>query len=292
MHERGSNMYTEQQKQASRFFQHWKTARAELLIIFILAVVNILAIPLMDTFFVLAPYISSFVLLTSWGMYMESYAVVLYIVGAIISLFVVAAYLVCYILSKKHRGAMLAGAIMYGIDTVWVIFDTVSMFAAGETAIGIDYLLMILWHGLGMFMFISALIKCRTAPVDPALIQKAEAEESAAATDAGILSVNEDGTFAETVTDWGTRQLTVVRKKNFVGCAIKFNFSVNGKDGFSLANGKSETLTVTAGPCRLEARTGNGIAGSVDIPAGTENVTFEVSMKMGMWANEFVFTRK
>ena len=284
-------MYTEQQKQASRFFQHWKTARAELLIIFILAVVNVLAIPLLDTFFVLAPYISSIILLTSWGMYLESYAVVLYVVGAIISLIVVAAYLVCYILSKKHWGAMLAGAIMYGIDTVLVIFNTVSMFAAGEAALGVDYLLMLLWHGLGMFMFISALIKCRTAPVDPALIQKEEAEEASAATDAGILSVNEDGTISETTENLGTRQLTVTRKKSFVGCAIAFSMSVNGGQGFQLKNGKSETLTVTAGACRLEAHTGNGIAGSVDIPAGTEDVSYEVSIKMGMWANEFVFVR-
>lgn len=285
-------MYTEQQKQASKYYQHWMTARIDLILVFVLSALNIILIPLTERYFTFATYISDILLGTFWEIRLEEGAMAPYIFGAVLTLILTAEFLILFFVSKKHWGAMLAGTILYGLDTLLLIMDMVLVFASGEALAGLSFLGILIWHACGMFIFISALIKCKAAPVHPSLVEREMTEQTAAAAEAGVLSVNEDGTFAETVMDWGTRQLTVVRKKNFVGCAIRFHFSVNGKDGFSLANGKSETLTVTAGPCRLEARTGNGIAGGADIPAGTENVTFEVTMKMGMWANEFVFTRK
>ncbi|MCQ2429428.1 MAG: hypothetical protein MJ192_03750 [Clostridia bacterium] len=285
-------MYTEQQKQASKYYQHWMTARIDLLLVFVLSALNIIMIPLTDRYFTFATYISDILLGTFWTIRMEEGVMIPYIFGAILTLILIAVFLVLFFVSKKHWGAMLAGTILYGLDTLLLIMDMVSVFVTGEALAGLSFLGMLVWHACGMFIFISALIKCRTAPINPALIQKEEAEEAAAATGIGILSVNEDGTISETTENLGTRQLTVTRPKNFVGCAIPFSMSIDGEQLFLLKNGKSETLTVTAGACRLEGHTGNGIASSVDIPAGTEDLSYEVSMKMGMWANEFVFTRK
>ena len=81
------------------------------------------------------------------------------------------------------------------------------------------------------------------------------------------------------------RQITVTRKKSFVGCAVPIICYVNGIEVCRLKNGASETFTAPAEPFELGVSLTNGLsANSVPVNYGEAPLSFRLEMKMGMAA--------
>ena len=276
-------MATQTKAEASRYYQLYNSARYYLFLIFALAVVNCFYC-LSDGYFVLAPYESTVLLGIGLGMSAEAGSMVFYVIAAVLCVVVAVPYLLGGIFSKKHWGWMLACTILYGLDFGVLLLDA---FAGGLDQI-VYFLLDLLFHGVCLALMIVTIVKCRVAPENPAKL----AAEAAQASDPTVetVSVNEDGTY--TADAFGTRQLTLTRKKSFVGCAVAFNITVNGGTVAELKKGgEVQTVSVPAGAFRLGGLLKNGVCSYIDIPAGVEDLSYEVSLHMGALTNDFVFRK-
>lgn len=72
----------------------------------------------------------------------------------------------------------------------------------------------------------------------------------------------------------------------------RFKITVNGGVVAELKKGgQVQTVSVPTGAFRLGGLLKNGVCTYIDIPAGEEDLSYEVSLHMGALANEFVFTK-
>lgn len=137
----------------------YQIARSNLLALMILTAINVaMALLGQDTYFLftdylaydLAVYAAIFHVVSGDGVYLA--------VGIILPLLVLVPYFLCWLLSKKRRGWMIAALVLFSLDTVLLLLSAVSDFMISST-------LDIVFHGLILFYLIRGV---RQGPAAPA----------------------------------------------------------------------------------------------------------------------------
>ncbi|MBE6604879.1 MAG: hypothetical protein E7639_04150 [Ruminococcaceae bacterium] len=268
-----NNMLARQQSDAK-----YKSARASLLMIVALSLVNIFAISFGDMYFLFSSYITQ--LLSTYGavFYAETGEMLYLVIAIVLSLISVIPYLLFYIFSKNRPGCMIAALVLFSIDSLAFFVDFLLLLLAGDLSFVIDLIFRI-WALVSLVMAVKygfeAKKQSATAANDPMPVYGGEVSEEYAA-NAAI-----------------QRRLRLERPKRFVGMAARMECYLDGRKVGELKNGADLMLTMDANPHQLLMRVPNGTAvGGVDIAGGTEDRSYEVSMRTGALTASIVVTSK
>ena len=234
---------------------NYKGARISLLIVIIFSVLNIFSIALAETYFIFSTYISQLLIVIGY----TSNEFVVYAAIAVVTLI---PYLLCYIFCKKHPGWLVAGLVLFAVDSVLFLIDLPAYLEAGDYSMFIDLAIrvyVIITLALGVKAGFSKEKDLTTA------VQEAYANQTSA-----------EGEVE------ATREITVTRKKTFVAMAAQMIVCVNGTEVCRLKSGQSQTLTVPAKAFVLGAVfTMAGGSGEIIVPEVATSNTYKLSPKMG-----------
>lgn len=248
-------------------FGKYNNSRLSILLLFIFSVINIFTISTLGTYFLFSAYLPQ--VLISLAYLDPSLTPVM----VILSILYILPYLLCYIFSKKKDGWMVAALVLFSVDSLFFLIDLFAYLAAGDLSFIIDLIFRI----YVLASLIIGVVNRKQAVSVANGVQENAANEN----------VNQ-GSETEGNVDFydTTRQLTVHRKKKFVGCAVAILVYANGKELGKLKNGQTETFTVPARTFHLRVAFSNGLSdNSIEIAAGESPIAYEVVPKMGFTAN-------
>lgn len=248
-------------------FGKYNNSRQSILLLFIFSVINIFSISMLSTYFLFSAYLPQ--VLISLAYLDPSLTPVM----VILSILYILPYLLCYIFSKKKAGWMVAALVLFSVDSLFFLIDLFAYLAAGDLSFIIDLIFRI----YVLASLIIGVVNRKQAVSVANGVQENAANEN----------VNQ-GSETEGNVDFydTTRQLTVHRKKKFVGCAVAILVYANGKELGKLKNGQTETFTVPARTFHLRVAFSNGLSdNSIEIAAGESPIAYEVVPKMGFTAN-------
>lgn len=248
-------------------FGKYNNSRLSILLLFIFSVINIFSISTLGTYFLFSAYLPQ--VLISLAYLDPSLTPVM----VILSILYILPYLLCYIFSKKKAGWMIAALVLFSVDSLFFLIDLPAYLAAGEVSFLIDLFFRI----YVLASLIIGVVNRKQAVSVANGVQENAANEN----------VNQ-GSETEGNVDFydTTRQLTMHRKKKFVGCAVAILVYANGKELGKLKNGQTETFTVPARAFHLRVAFSNGLSdNSIEIAAGESPIAYEVVPKMGFTAN-------
>lgn len=255
---------------ASATQSKYLNARYWLLLVLITSVLTVITVILNQTYFIISSYVTQILMSVGLNIYAETGEMAALIIMAVISIVFLVPYLLCCIFSKKHVGWMIAGLVIYGLDSLLFWGDFVAMLMYGEFGSIIDCVFRI-------FVIINLILAVKYG-----LQMKKEAAETPAVPASEATEEATDALYAQ-------RTLTVTRKKAFTGSAMAVVVFENGKELCRLKNGETATVNVTGGEFELTAVTTNNLVqGSAKIPAGEASLNYVISLKMGAMANSFV----
>ena len=248
-------------------FGKYNNSRQSILLLFIFSVINIFSISTLGTYFLFSAYLPQ--VLISLAYLDPSLTPVM----VILSILYILPYLLCYIFSKKKAGWMIAALVLFSVDSLFFLIDLPAYLAAGDLSFIIDLIFRI----YVLASLIIGVVNRKQAVSVANGVQENAANEN----------VNQ-GSETEGNVDFydTTRQLTVHRKKKFVGCAVAILVYANGKELGKLKSGQTETFTVPARTFHLRVAFSNGLSdNSIEIAAGESPIAYEVVPKMGFTAN-------
>ena len=248
-------------------FGKYNNSRQSILLLFIFSVINIFSISMLGTYFLFSAYLPQ--VLISLAYLDPSLTPVM----VILSIIYILPYLLCYIFSKKKAGWMVAALVLFSVDSLFFLIDLFAYLAAGDLSFIIDLIFRI----YVLASLIIGVVNRKQAVLAANGVQENAANEN----------VNQ-GSETEGNVDFydTTRQLTIHRKKKFVGCAVAILVYANGKELGKLKNGQTETFTVPARTFHLRVAFSNGLSdNSIEIAAGESPIAYEVVPKMGFTAN-------
>lgn len=248
-------------------FGKYNNSRQSILLLFIFSVINIFSISMLGTYFLFSAYLPQ--VLISLAYLDPSLTPVM----VILSILYILPYLLCYIFSKKKAGWMIAALVLFSVDSLFFLIDLPAYLAAGEVSFLIDLFFRI----YVLASLIIGVVNRKQAVSVANGVQENAANEN----------VNQ-GSETEGNVDFydTTRQLTIHRKKKFVGCAVAILVYANGKELGKLKSGQTETFTVPARTFHLRVAFSNGLSdNSIEIAAGESPIAYEVVPKMGFTAN-------
>ena len=248
-------------------FGKYNNSRQSILLLFIFSVINIFSISMLGTYFLFSAYLPQ--VLISLAYLDPSLTPVM----VILSILYILPYLLCYIFSKKKAGWMIAALVLFSVDSLFFLIDLPAYLAAGDLSFIIDLIFRI----YVLASLIIGVVNRKQAVSVANGVQENAANEN----------VNQ-GSETEGNVDFydTTRQLTIHRKKKFVGCAVAILVYANGKELGKLKNGQTETFTVPARTFHLRVAFSNGLSdNSIEIAAGESPIAYEVVPKMGFTAN-------
>ena len=120
--------------------RRYRTARSGLMGMMLFTVINtVMAATGSESYFVFSDYLAYYCAVFGRVFYEDSGEMLYLIIGCILAAVILVPYLLCWILSKKRRGALIAALVMFGLDTLLVIWDAV-------TYREISYLLDVAFH--------------------------------------------------------------------------------------------------------------------------------------------------
>ena len=248
-------------------FGKYNNSRQSILLLFIFSVINIFSISTLGTYFLFSAYLPQ--VLISLAYLDPSLTPVM----VILSILYILPYLLCYIFSKKKAGWMVAALALFSVDSLVFLIDFFAYLAAGDLSFIIDLIFRI---------YVLASLIIGVVNRKQAMLAANGVQENAANENVNQGSETEGNVdFYDT-----TRQLTIQRKKKFVGCAVAILVYANGKELGKLKSGQTETFTVPARTFHLRVAFSNGLSdNSIEIAAGESPIAYEVVPKMGFTAN-------
>lgn len=122
----------------------YNSARISLLLISIISVINLFSILFTETYYVFSAYFTQILGGTGYYLYLETGEVVYPIVTSIIGIISVVPYFLCWLFSKKRFGWMVAGLILFCVDSVGFLFDLISLLSIGQFSMTIDLVIRVL----------------------------------------------------------------------------------------------------------------------------------------------------
>jgi len=254
----------------------YNNMRTMLLAITILSAISIPYIFFMEKYFVLSSYLTQCLSSARLVYYQETSLAIYPIVASVMAVLSVVPYLLCWIFSKKRVGWMIGALVLFSLDTLLLLVDFIPMLLAGETSFLIDTV----FHILGI-VYLSLAVKYGFAKKNEQLVLVQPNIQP----DGSALS-QETESYPETL-----RELTIVRKKSFMGCAIPIVCMIDGKEVCRIKNGGSAVVTIPSRIVLLNASFSNNLAaGMLTIPAGEDKFTCQLSVKTGLVANTIEIT--
>ena len=248
----------------------YNNMRLSLLLILIFSVINLFS-PLLEFYMLFSAYIPQLLAQIGAYLYLTEGVLAFYIIMVILALILLVPYLLCWIFSKKKVGWMIAALVFFSIDTIFFFIDLVAYLAAGDYTFIMDLLFHIYaLVSLGMGVKYGLDMKNEVVPDYAALSSQATGDADANAE--------------------GVRELTLTRKKSFVGCAMKMIVYVNGNAVCELKNGESATVTVPVQSFALGAAFSNAlVSNEALIGAGEGPLSYTLVLKSGFASNSILF---
>lgn len=232
---------------------NYNGARIALLTLVIFSLLNIVILPIAQAkyYFLFSTYASlQLTLLACFRHYTFLY-------GAVISLI---PYFLCWMLSKKYSVWMIIALIMFAFDSILFFGNITNGFIGGAWGFYAEV-------GVRGYIFIALSIGIKASLKNNrmTLLEKVQlAYENPSMTQ-------------------GTREITVTRKKAFLGLASPMTVLVNDVEVCSLKNGESETITVPAEAFVLGAVFDmGGSNGEIMIPEVTTTTNYLLKPKAGL----------
>lgn len=254
-------------------FTKYNRARHNILLLFILSLINLFIFAGAQIYFLFSTYLSLVF------MSVASADSSLLGIMLLLSILYLTAYLLCYIFSKRHYGWMVGTLILFGFDSLFLLLDLPSFLIMGDFSIVIDlifhlYILILLIIGvvegknLRPILQMNGKKKSPSNEADPQSIEETSDSE-------------QDGQESKIPSE-ETRELTIQRKKSFIGCIIPFLICVNGKVIGTLKNGQKAVFAVPACAFRLSVVLTDGSSeNSIEVAEGNTPLSFETSTNTG-----------
>lgn len=252
-------------KLASKNEVGYNGARSSILTILLFSVINIFSIAFGDSYFLFSSYITQVLVLE--GLYAstemgDSMFLVIFLVMAVIS---VIPYLLCFLFSKKKTGWMIVAAVLFSIDTAIFFFDFLVYLLAGYYSGILDAL----FHVWALVSIIKG--------VGFAKKMKKEKQEKAL-----------ESTPCDEYIPEFQRTITVTYSQKSRTPIVCF---VNGKAVCILKRGESHSFVIDERVAELTGALASGQPmGTVQIPAGTGNISYEMALKSGFSTSPLKFT--
>lgn len=267
----------------------YKSARISLLIIVILSTVNLFSTVLAEVYFLFSAYLPQLLITVGYLLFEESGDSIYLWVSGIIGLIVIIPYLLCWIFSKKHVGWMVGALVFFSLDSLIFLVDLVSLLGQGDFTMIFDLVIRV-WAIAALIMGVKYGLEVRKEEQNAAIPTAAQAD-AVLGTVENSFDMN-NGFGAGTVYPSGmTRQITVTRKKCFVGMALAMRIYVNDKEVCRLKNGETQSFSAPCEPFTLGAMFSAGsAAGKTDVPAGDANASYQANVSAGFTLNEIYFT--
>lgn len=169
--------------------QKYKAARANLLMAIIFTILNIVMYMVgSETMLLFSISIPYFVVVLSSLFGIQS----LLAAGCVVAFVIVAAYFVCWLMSKKHYGWLIGALVLFGVD----ILAMVGLYVLAGEISGILDVVFHCWVLYYLILGVSAGSKLKTMPVEVPVAPVAPvAEETPAPNSAPLRRVGEDEKF-------------------------------------------------------------------------------------------------
>lgn len=239
----------------------YKQAKGSLLAIILFSLVNLFALTFTDSYFLFSAYFTQLFGYMAWAAAEEA-AMGLAFVFIFIGALTLVPYLLCFIFAKKRYGWLIAALVMFSLDTLLLLIDSIGAFAAGD----MSYLLDIIFHAYALFALGSAIAAGKQAK---------KINEEVAATEA----VTEES--AELTLE--RRKVVLEREKKFTGCAVPFICYVDGKEVAAVKNGETVEINVDGNTHELTVMVVNtGRAASIQLREGLSTVYVKLSVKSSL----------
>lgn len=262
----------------------YKNMRISLLLIVIASAVNLFSIILAETYFLFSAYITQLLATIGYSLYLETEMVIFPVLMGVVGLVTIVPYLLCWIFSKKHVGWMIGALVLFSLDSLLFLPDFFAFLLGGDFTMILDLVIRI-YALVSLAMGVSYGLKAKKETA-------AAAEAVPAMADAMVGNGTDYAPAYHGETFDVQRTVTVARKKSFVGCAVPIVICVNGNEVCRLKNGETQTVTVGSNSFELGARFTNGLgAGNTVVPAGTDALTYQATVKTGMMASQIVLTQ-
>ena len=125
-------------------------ARGSLMLVVILSIVNLFALTFADTYFLFSSYITLIISAVGAALWadMEGATIIL-VATVVVGIISVLPYLACWHFSKKHVGWLIAGLVLFAIDTILLVVDSI-------TALDVTSIIDIAIHGYIIYELVSA----------------------------------------------------------------------------------------------------------------------------------------
>ncbi len=253
----------------------YKQGRSALLLLWILSAVNIVFVYVAESYFYFSSYFTLALSVLGLVGWQETGLASYLVIYGVLALITVAVYMICWLLSKKHYGWMIASLVLFIIDTLFLFIVFICLIAGlGDvTAIG-SYIVNLLFHAYVIYALIMAVIYGKKAKVDglpteeQILGMSNETQQEPAPVDPMLASI--------------TRTITVERAKAFTGAALAISVYIDGKEVAKLKNGAKQELTVDGASHEIACLLYTGAASNpMVVPEGEMNKSYSVKLKMG-----------
>lgn len=262
-----------------------RNGRKPLLLLWILSIVNIVFIFALDRYFIFSVYLVNILAAVGKLYYVGTGEIAYIIVFIILSLLVTAVYFVCWLMSKKNYGWLIAALVIFCIDTLLMVAMNIFTLASGDFE-GIYVLIFdLVFHVLAIVDLAIGVKYGRAAKID-GLPQEPDSVFS------GEANSFEEGAQTRENTETGgersyysdyKRKVTLQRAKSFVGCAVAIFVYIDGKEVAKLKNGEVSDITVSGEPHELMCafKSTGAESNIVTIPEGDTPLKYSVKINAG-----------
>ena len=247
----------------------YNAMRLSLLFILVFSTINLFS-PLLGFYMLFSAYIPQLIAEIGAVIYLEEGVLLVYVICVFLALILLLPYLLCYIFSKKKVGWMIGALVLFSIDTLFFLFDFISVLVAGD----FTYVIDLLFHIYALVSLILAVKYGKDTETEMRPDYDAIASQS-----------ENDVIYGD-----ATRTLTLTRKKSFVGCAMKMTITVNGVPVCVVKNGETASVAVPCVSFALGAAFQNTLVASQSIiQSGDTNLFYTLSIKQGFSSSEILF---
>ena len=249
----------------------FKQARFSLLAIVIFSTINLFSIIFSDFYILFSSYFTNIFAFIGYDGYVSNDMTFMG-VAIVLGLISVLPYLICFLFAKKHVGWLIGALVLFSIDSAFLLFDFIIYLMAGDFSMILD----VAFHAYAIYALVIA--------VKYGFKVKADKESPDAAPETETLTYSED--MANT-----TRNLVIERKKAFTSIGTVLICYIDGKEVCRLKNGETKSFTAPVGECAVSMVLTSGYAFSLaTIPAGTQDMKYEASIKGGWDTSSIILT--
>lgn len=261
--------------------KNYKNGIGAIIIFAVLSVVNVFSYAFTGTYFLFSSYIS--LIVTSVLVDISGG-----VVAIIVSLILVAPYVVCAILARKRPWVMIAALVLVSIDTVVLLLDVLSTMnaeiIAGSIidmichAIVIVELVIAVVNKGAVKLMEEAKLNAMSFPDQITTEVLSDGQTVTVLNDACVSSESDNDSALANI----KRSVTVTRKKAFAAAFAKFGVVLDGVEVAKLKNGESTTIMVSGCSHAFCVQFANGNSDYLQIPAGTEDKAYLLTPVMKM----------